>query len=88
MFKEDIKALKEELKGKIQGKFMIRQTHKYKGLEERGIYRFNVYYELPTPNNRKLISTTAYEHGFKAYDQQIIEGSYGFVIQIEKGEFK
>ena len=85
MFRKEMEALKAELKGQIRGKFMIRQDRSYRGLEQQGIYRYKVYYEIPTPDNRAVIKELAEKHGFSAFNQQVIGGSYGFTIALEQG---
>lgn len=79
--------IKEELQGiKENNKIMIRRCRKFKGLEEKGVWSFDVYYDVPLPIVKASISNIIEKHGGRVYHHRIIGGSYGYTVSYKLGE--
>jgi hypothetical protein len=81
--KAAVEEMKKDLTRNIQGKFMIRRNHQYKGWEQQGVWSFNVYFDLPLPKNKEAIKVAAYNAGMHCGDNyHVIGGTYGYVFYI------
>ncbi|AFQ96455.1 hypothetical protein [Bacillus phage vB_BceM_Bc431v3] len=76
----NLDALKRDLKAVVDGKFMVRQYRGYKGLENRGVFTYNVHFDVPTPNNQEAIKQVLGCYDVDVQRFRISEGSYGYII--------
>ncbi|MFV1457655.1 hypothetical protein [Bacillus mycoides] len=75
-----LQKVKAELKKRVSGKVMVRKDNSYPGLEQKGIFTYNVYFDNPSPNVKEAIKGVIESHGFQAMNFRIIGGAYGYVI--------
>jgi len=84
---EDVKAhlelLKQELRKTTQGKTMVRQDRSYKGNEDRGIFTYRVYFDIPTATNKEAIRKAIIRSGFHVTGYRVVGGSYGYTISFQ-----
>ncbi|UXQ89010.1 hypothetical protein Thu_167 [Bacillus phage Thurquoise] len=79
----NLEAVKRELKEVVDGKFMVRQYRGYRGLENRGILTYNVYFDTSTPRNQEGIRVTLEALGLEPTKMVVIGGSYGYLIRFK-----
>ncbi|QZA69551.1 hypothetical protein 035JT004_52 [Bacillus phage 035JT004] len=75
-----IDELKEKLKATVEGKVLVRQNRKFKGLELEGVLCYDVYYNTPTEQNKETIQKVVEGYGFETFNHRAIDGAYGFVM--------
>lgn len=80
------REIKKTLDLRVQGRLMIRQDKKYKGLQLRKIWNFTVYFDTPLTTNQDTIKNTLASFGAKYGNMRIVGGTYGFVIDFRLGD--
>lgn len=75
-----LKKVRVELRKQVSGKVMVRKDTSYPGLEQRGIFTYNVYFDNPTPIAKETIKKVIEDNGFSSSNPRIVGGVYGYVI--------
>lgn len=77
---KSVKLIKQELKEKIKGRLMIRKNNSYKGYEQKGIYTYNVYFDMPTTANKETLQEVIKKYGGAPSSVLVVGGNYGFLV--------
>ena len=81
-----MKELKKQLKDSVDGKVMVRKSSQFKYREKFGEYRYDVYFDFPTTENKETIKRIISENGYTPLGFKIIAGTYGYVISFVSKE--